>query len=287
MTTETETGTDNAATTDEVTESVAETTDEATESVAETTTATEVADEASVEAVYDTPQSRPRGILALGLAVAIAITGVSGLTYASLTVETVREGNQITGEAKAGLAFTDESGVIRKDISPGQPAETFNVSATNIGNISGHAALSAPNLEVADFTDGFLDNTRLTIAARGDDNRDVATTVTLRQFASNGFVPAHVYRYNSHLIVPDQNVYYTVTITPPTSAENFTAADLKAFTEEFVLAFTFSAADSSGNSDLYRGAEQLDNRVGEFYLIPRADLANISANGVTETTVAG
>ncbi|MDQ1130948.1 hypothetical protein [Microbacterium sp. SORGH_AS_0888] len=276
MTTENETGTDNAATTDE-----------ANEPVDETTTAPEDAAEASVEAVYETPQSRPRGILALGLALAIAITGVGSLTYASLTVETVREGNAITGEAKAGLVFTDESGVIRKDISPDQAAEEFSVTATNVGNISGHAALSAPNLDVANFTDGFLDNTRFTISALGDDNRWVATTVTLRQFATNGFVPAHAYRHNSHLIEPAENVEYRITVTPPTSAENFTAADLRAFSQEFILAFTFSAADSSGNSDLYRGAEQLNNRVGEFYLIPLADLANISANGVSETTVGG
>lgn len=238
------------------------------------------------EAAYAPLQNRKRSVLAAGLAVAIAVGGLGSTALASLTVETLREGNSVTGEAKAGMAFTDESGVIIKNISPGESAEDFAVTATNIGNISGHAVFYAKNLDTANLSDGFLDNTYVTITLRGRNNDGAEAQVTLRDFAANGYLASNVSVNGNFVITPGQNVNYTVRITPPTNAENFTTDDLIVFSQEFTLGFTFSAVDNAGNSDLSRwaaaNATVLGNAAwGGMYSIPQSEIANASQNGVT------
>ena len=235
----------------------------------------------AVVATYQPLQSRKRGVLAAGLAVALAVGGLGSTALASLTVETLREGNQVTGEARAGMEFNDESGVIIKNISPGEVAEDFAVTATNVGNIAGHVALYATDLDVSALSDGFLDSTLVTITLRGHNNSsNGVATVTLREFAANAYVPTAVASNTNFVIQPGENVNYTVRITPPTTAENFTEDDLIIFDQPFTLGFTFSAVDNQATpqSDLSRWAAENATVIGgnSMYSIPQAELATAS-----------
>ncbi len=230
--------------------------------------------------IYSTPKSRKR-IVIVGATAAILSTALVGGGLASLTVETVREGSSLTAELRGGIEFDEGSGVIVKNVSPGQTAEEFIVTGTNVGNVPGHVMLSVDAFDTSKLSEGFLDNTKVQVVFDGI-NYPGTQAITLRDFVTKGF--------GAPRVEPGANVKYSVVITPAATAEGFTAEDLGNFNDAtFNLKFTFSGIGDDGASDLSEyiavHGESIATVGGNIFALPNADIKTASETGVAVETV--
>jgi hypothetical protein len=229
----------------------------------------------------NTTNSRKRSLGVIILTVTVVVTGISfsvPSTNASITTETVLPDQDLHGEIYNEIVFDGDSGRIDQDISPNVPAEDYEIRATSISNISGHVAMFPKNVDMANFSDGYLDQTKIGITMRLDNNVENKATITLREWVTNGYISAEVNKNGNAVIKPGEKIHYTVRVIPTTTGEGFTNADLREVGQVFDLAFRFSDIDSAGQSGLSRWAVANGGKVAgqsgdAFYSIPISDLA--------------
>lgn len=224
--------------------------------------------------------------LAAGAALVVALTPLASTANASLTVvETSEETSQDWAELIAGVPFDEGYGVITKDISPGQPTESFSVLATNVGNVAGNVAIGPANYDISNFSDGFLDQTQVQVTIyQKSGPGGVTETFSLREFATNGFVATPASGAEDFVVDPGQQVRWEITYIPAATSAGFDSDDLGSFTNSFQLQTLFSGLDETGSSDLLRGLEADGSTRGSISYMPWAQLVSASENGVAAVT---
>lgn len=238
--------------------------------------------ETTTGAVFEAPKHRKRGLLAMGLAVALAVTGM-GATYASLTKTTVQEGHSVTGEATFGMEFLESSGIITADVSPGATAQDFVISARSRGNLTGQLAYSIDRPESFEFSDAMLDQT--TVFVKMNESFG-GFEVTLREFIDNAFV-------STQLVRGGEDFTINLQFRPVTgdAAADWSPEDLGVFTQTFASSLTLSAV-SNNTSDLVEYAKANGkllwdyNASKQFYSIPASELTKASEEGIKDTVTA-
>jgi hypothetical protein len=231
-----------------------------------------------------TPQKNRKRLVATGVVASLAATAIVGGTFAGLTATAEQEGHSITGQATFGMEFLEGSGLINANVSPGESAQEFEITARNGGNLSGQLAFNVKDGASFEFSDAMLDQTMVSVWM----NESYAYAnfdVTLREFLTNAFVSTQIVRGG-------EDYKIRIKVQPAGDASNWTAEDLGEFTQSFASVLTLSAVGAEGTSDLGEYAVANGTFLGEynenkkFYSIPVEEVLPASENGVTDTVVA-
>jgi hypothetical protein len=193
------------------------------------------------------PIRNRKRFIAVALIGTLMTIGGAGTVTASLTNDhTISTENKVFLNTNLNLETTPNSQVISKNLTPGQPAETFTVEVQNVGELDANYGIYVIDADKLQLPEVALDNTTVSVRSVGDSSWNYTTN--LRGFVDNATI-SDWSQDGERVIKPGAIKTFQITITPDSSGSEWTQEDFGNFSMTFTTKFIASQV-AGGTSDL-------------------------------------